>query len=234
MKPSLSPRILVAPLLALALAIAACSGDDTDTDTTPATSPTTDAQNTPTPQPTSSAPAATSTTPASAGSNDLKQALAQARSARYTASYKTSGAGFEGTMTFVQDGKKSAFKLETAGSLVVFIATESATYTCFGASAGGTCTRGEPDPSIASLALTNQLDDLEAGLESPLRIDDRKVGGLDSICWKSDDSPTAITVCVAKKESVVTLVQSNDATLELTRYSMNVDPAAFEPPFPVQ
>jgi hypothetical protein len=104
----------------------------------------------------------------------------------------------------------------------------------------GICQRQAPDPSLlAGFDFRGRLDYLEkdGGSLGYKKVDDRKVAGLDSYCWKTDDGTTEeATICIAKKEKVMTFLELKGTGYftTLTDYSGKVDSKLFEPPYPVQ
>ncbi|WP_322796375.1 hypothetical protein [Tepidiforma sp.] len=231
-------RLLAAAVLAAGVVLAACGGDDDGDTSTPAAPG--GSGNTATaaaPLPASTRPASPAPTQASAGSGSAREefinAAREARSAKFTATYTIASSEMKGTMTFAQDGEKFAFKMDASGAVIAVINAEGATYTCFGAGTTGTCTRGEPDPSLTSFDPAAALEGVDqAGTVE--RAGDRTVGGYASACWKSAGTSGELTICIARKEKVLTLVEGAGAKMELQDYSGSVDSKLFEPPYPVQ
>lgn len=232
-------RLLAASTLAAALVLAACGGDDDDGDTSTPAAPGGGGETATAaaPSPASTRPGSPAPTQASGGSGSARdefiKAASEARSARYTATYSIESSEMKGTMTFAQDGKKFAFKMDASGAVIAVINAEDATYTCFGAGGSGTCTKGEPDPSLTTFDPAAALEGVDqAGTVE--RVGERTVGGYASACWKSAGTSGEMTICIAKKEKVLTLVEGAGAKMELQNYSGSVDSKLFEPPYPVQ
>jgi len=238
--------LLVAAGLAAGMLLAACSGDDSDsgsgTGSGGSSGSATETAGSPAASPAATRAGSASPTGTSGSSggipDDLKKLAADAAKATFTATYEYAQQGMKGTMTMAQDGKNSRIGLKTAEGEFIFINTEKDTFTCFKIGQTGFCQRQAPDPSVAGFDFRGRLDDLEkegASL-SYKKLDDRKVAGLDSSCWKTGDGTTEATLCIAKKEKVMTVLEekSTGISFTLTDYSGRVDSKLFEPPYPVQ
>ena len=238
--------LLVAAGLAAGMALAACSGDDSDsgsgTGSGGSSGSATETAGSPAASPAATRAGSASPTGTSGSSggipDDLKKLAAEAEKATYTATYELSQPGMKGSMTLAQDGKNSRVALKSAEGEFIIINTEKDTFTCFKVGQTGICQRQAPDPSLTGLDLRGRLDDLEkeGGSLSYKKVDDRKVAGLDSYCWKTGDGTTEATLCIAKKEKVMTVLEekSTGISFTLTDYSGRVDSKLFEPPYPVQ
>ena len=238
--------LLVAAGLAAGMLLAACSGDDSDSGSgtgsggSPGSATETAGSPAASPAATRAGSASPTGTSGSSGGipDDLKKLAADAAKATFTATYELGQPGMKGTMTIAQDGKNSRVALKSAEGEFIIINTEKDTFTCFKVGQTGFCQRQAPDPSVAGFDFRGRLDDLEkdgASL-SYKKLDDRKVAGLDSSCWKTGDGTTEATLCIAKKEKVMTVLaeKSTGISFTLTDYSGRVDSKLFEPPYPVQ
>jgi len=240
--------LLVAAGLAAGMLLAACSGDDSDsgsgTGSGGSSGSATETAGSPAASPAATRAGSASPTGTSGSSggipDDLKKLAADAAKATYTATYEWGGAGMKGTMTIAQDGKNSRFHVKSDQGEFILISTEKDSFTCYKMGQTGTCRRQAPDPSLlAGFDFRGRLDDLEkeGGSLSYKKVDDRKVAGLDSYCWKTDDGTTEeATLCIAKKEKVMTFLELKGTGFftTLTDYSGKVDSKLFEPPYPVQ
>jgi hypothetical protein len=232
---------------ALALAVsatllaAACGGDD-DTGNAPATgTPASDASPASNASPATQSTASASPTAGQQGGNasipdDLRSLAGELARATYTATYDVTQPGTKATMKFAQDGKNTYLAVESDQGGIIIISTEKDTFSCFKAGTTGFCSRQAPDPSVSTLDIRQSLEDFATGGSTFKRVDDRKVGGLDSACWQIGADSTSTVLCVAKKEKVPTLLEQKSAgtSLTLKEYSGKVDGKLFEPPFPVQ
>jgi len=238
--------LLVAAGLAAGMLLAACSGDDSDSGSgtgsggSPGSATETAGSPAASPAATRAGSASPTGTSGSSGGipDDLKKLAADAAKATFTATYELGQPGMKGTMTIAQDGKNSRVALKSAEGEFIIINTEKDTFTCFKVGQTGICQRQAPDPSVAGFDFRGRLDDLEkeGGSLSYKKVDDRKVAGLDSSCWKTGDGTTEATLCIAKKEKVMTVLaeKSTGISFTLTDYSGRVDSKLFEPPYPVQ
>jgi len=238
--------LLVAAGLAAGMLLAACSGDDSDsgsgTGSGGSSGSATETAGSPAASPAATRAGSASPTGTSGSSggipDDLKKLAADAAKATFTATYELARPGIKGTFTLAQDGKNSRIALKSAEGEFIIINTEKDSFTCFKVGQTGLCQRQAPDPSLPGLDLRGRLDDLEkeGGSLSYKKVDDRKVAGLDSSCWKTGDGTTEATLCIAKKEKVMTVLEekSTGISFTLTDYSGRVDSKLFEPPYPVQ
>ena len=239
--------LLAAAALAAGMLLAACGGGDDSESGSDAGSGGSSGSPTETAGSPAASPAATragsasptSTSGSSGGiPDDLKKLAADAAKATFTATYELAQPGIKGTFTIAQDGKNSRIALKSAEGEFIIINTEKDSFTCFKVGQTGLCQRQAPDPSVAAFDFRGRLDDLEkeGGSLSYKKLDDRKVAGLDSSCWQTSDATTAATLCIAKKEKVMTVLEekSTGISFTLTDYSGKVDSKLFEPPYPVQ
>jgi len=235
--------LLAAAGLAAGAILAACGGNDSDSDAGSGASSgsPTETAGSPAASPAATPGGSASPTSASGSSgaipDDLAKLAADAAKATFTATYELAQPGIKGTFSLAQDGKNSRIALNSAEGEFIIINTEKDSFTCFKVGQTGFCQRQAPDPSLAEFDFRGRLDDL--GAEDSVsfkKLDDRKIAGLDSSCWQSSDASTAVTLCIAKKEKVMTLLEETSSGLSftLTDYSGRVDSKLFEPPFPVQ
>lgn len=239
----MTKRVLLSLGLAATLLLGACGGDDDDDDSGDTTATTAAGQSATSEGTGTTGGATKEPTKDSGGSgasipDDLKKILGDFESAAFTATYDLKTSAGTGTNTVVQKGDKYAATMGLGGTDVTIIVDGDVSYTCFKIAGTGTCTKteggaaGEGDvPDLRDF--TALAEDVSAEFKA---VDDRKVNGFDSKCWEVTDSASDSTVlmCVAEDEKTVSLVESEGFTMELKKYSKDVDESAFEPPFPVQ
>ncbi|GIW18282.1 hypothetical protein [Tepidiforma sp.] len=226
--------------LAAALLAAACSGKD-DSGGASATAPSGGSGD-------ATAPAGSSPTKASGatptkaadsggGSDDLpaelKKVSEQMQKLKYTATYAMTTDGQQTELKMVQDPPKQYAAGSIEGNQFIFIYDGKDSYTCFKVGTTGTCTKSSTGGNM--LDPRDIADDVDTQATYK-KVADRKVNGIDSRCWETSlkTQPGTTTLCVAKSDPVVTLVEGDGLKMELKDFSKSVDSKLFEPPYPVQ
>lgn len=234
------PLVFLSIGLAAALLAAACSGKD-DSGGASATTPAGGSGDATAPagsSPTKAAGATPTKAADSGGGSDdlpaeLKKVSEQMQKLKYSAAYTMTAQGQQTELKMVQDPPKQYAAGSIEGNEFVFIFDGKDSYTCFKVGGTGTCTKSSTGGNLLDPGEIASDVDLQATYK---KVADRKVNGIDSRCWETSlkSQPGTTTLCVAKSDPVVTLVEGDGLKMELKTFSKSVDSKLFEPPFPVQ
>ncbi|GBD23736.1 hypothetical protein HRbin29_01406 [bacterium HR29] len=237
------------------LTLAACGGDDGETGNGGVTQPggdgtpagTTPAGRTPTSERGDGASAV----------EELRARVSEQRERtlrmRYALRGSFEGQEIKGSFELAQKPPKLLFRMDLegapdsdmlggafAGFTVIDDGTD--TYLCFKADTQGMCLKGESDTANVDVSELLALGDVsELVLQDPdVKVEEagsRKVGGIDSDCYRAVSQQFEGLFCLGKEQPVLTYVEGTvegeQYTLELEEYGTDVPDSLFEPPYPV-
>lgn len=236
--------MLMALALAGALTAAACGGDDDSGDNggNGAGGETTQTAGGSTP----SGGTGGSATSTAGNDSPVSDLLADASDKTYRVSYEVAftvdGKTQEGKMTFAQKPPKNLMSISITGSEdfeeLAMIDDGKDSFTCFKSGDSGQCLKslgagglGENFTLFDMKKVTQRVKEDKNVKE----VSGQKIAGRDSRCFEGtfDETNEKSTVCIDKRDGIMTLVESPSTRLKATEISDKVDDKLFEPPYPV-
>lgn len=238
-------RMLMTLALAGMLTAAACGGDDDSGDDTANGSggeSTQAAGGNGTPSSGNSG----SATPGTSGNDPVSSLLADASDKTYSVTYQVEftieGKTQKGEMTFAQEPPKNVMKIAISGSEdfdeLIMIDDGKDSFTCFKSGDSGQCLKslgagglGENFTLFDMKKVTQRVKEDKNVKE----VSSQKIAGRDSRCFEGtfDETNEKSTVCIDKRDGILTLVESKSTKVKATAISDKVDGKLFEPPYPV-
>lgn len=238
-------RMLMTLALAGMLTAAACGGDDDDSGDDAANGGGGEATQT-AGEGTPSGGNGGSATPAADDDDPVSDLLADASDKTYRVTYEVAftedGATQEGEMTFAQKPPKSLMQIAISGSEdfeeLAMIDDGTDSYTCFKSGDSGQCLKslgadglGENFTLFDMKKVTQRVKEDKSIKE----VSGQKIAGRDSRCFEGtfDETGEQSTVCIDKRDGILTFIESESTKIKATEISDKVDDKLFEPPYPV-
>lgn len=238
-------RMLMALALAGALTAAACGGDDDDSGDDAgngAGGDTTQTAGVGTP----SGGNDSSATPATGDDEPVPDLLAEASDKTYSVTYEVAftvdGETQEGEMTFAQKPPKSLMKIAISGSgdfeELTVIDDGKDSLSCFKTGDSGQCLKslgaGGAGENFTLFDMKKVTESVKED-KNVKEVSGQKIAGRDSRCFEGtfDETNERSTVCIDKRDGILTLVESPSTKVKATEISDKADDKLFEAPYPI-